>query len=532
MNSLAQGSRWLRITLGTWLRATLLAAAWLGATTLLLILLNPMLGPGDTALLYLPAVAMAASAGGVEAGVVAAIMALALGNYLFVPPYHTLSLLESDPPHLTSLVVFVLIGLFMGLQAGYAREREAEARSRDREVHLLDRLTAHLTSQTEATALVTTLLEEITEATGTRRAVLLVPSGTDVLLDVAMAGPERGPLPPAQREAARWAYEKSRVVGLRQETLDHATGLDECRPLGGDLGVHLPLVTSNRTLGVLYVDERRDGRPYGPRDERLLRSISHLVAVHLERQRLETYVIEAQTLREADHLKVTLMSSVSHELKTPLASVTARITNLLEDDTVWHADLVRRELGSVNEDLVRLNDSISDLLDLSRLQTGGWRPRLDWYELGEIVGTVMTRFPTRQRDRVHFQIPEDLPSLCIDYSQMARALQHLLENGLEYSPATEPVTLGAKATGSEYRIWVEDHGAGVAPEERQRIFQQFYRGRAASLSPAGTGLGLAIAQEIVAFHHGTISVEDVHPRGARFVVTLPCPSGDLKEGIG
>ena len=149
--------------------------------------------------------------------------------------------------------------------------------------------------------------------------------------------------------------------------------------------------------------------------------------------------------------------------------------------------------------------------------------------MGEVLGIVIGKLPAAERTRINFSLPADFPALDVDCQQLARALQHLLENALVYTPRLSPVHVGAKATIREIRLWVEDAGPGIPQEERTRIFEKFYRGTTAGVSPAGTGLGLAIASEIVRFHHGRLWVEDVHPHGARFVMALPREMNEIRS---
>jgi two-component system, OmpR family, sensor histidine kinase KdpD len=285
-------------------------------------------------------------------------------------------------------------------------------------------------------------------------------------------------------------------------------------------GVFVPLQTSTSLEGVLFVEPAEAGGMTAD-DGRLLAAVSNLAAASLERQRLEADAAHTEALREADRLKSTLVSSVSHELKTPLAAATARVTGLVEVGEGCDATRVRQELLAVAEDLSRLNDSIGDLLDLSRLESDAWQPRFEPHDVRDILGTVLARLPVGQRERVHFDLAEDLPDVRADHAQLARALSNLLENALVYSPADAEVKVGARPDGATIRLWVEDAGPGVPDAEKARVFEKFYRGAAAASAPSGTGLGLAIAREIVRTHEGTLRVEDADPHGARFILTIP-----------
>jgi two-component system sensor histidine kinase KdpD len=212
---------------------------------------------------------------------------------------------------------------------------------------------------------------------------------------------------------------------------------------------------------------------------------------------------------------------VSHELKTPLAALTATVSNLLESDVDWDERSVRDELRAIVADIARLNNSISALLELSRLEAHAWEPRRELYELSDIVADGIDTLPAHLRERVLLDLPEESPVVDVDFVQLTRAIHNLLENALLYA-ADSPVTIGARGWNQGVRLWVEDQGPGVPPDEREAVFEKFYRGRrAGGRAPSGTGLGLAITREVVRSHGGTIRIEDVVPHGARFVLTLP-----------
>jgi two-component system, OmpR family, sensor histidine kinase KdpD len=260
-----------------------------------------------------------------------------------------------------------------------------------------------------------------------------------------------------------------------------------------------------------------------------------VVAAFMERQRLQEQAARAEAAREADVLKSSLLSSVSHELKTPLAALTATVSNLLEGDTEWNEESVREELRSIVGDVARLNNSIGSLLDLSRLEAHAWVPHREWYEIEDIVLTGLGALPAHERGRVLLELPADLPPVYVDYVQISRVFQNLLENAVLYSGGEGSIEVGAASEDDKLRIWVEDHGRGIRREDQDRVFEKFYRSKEAGVAmPSGTGLGLAIAREIVHAHGGHISVEDVRPHGARFVIELAAQDddGDGLAGVG
>jgi two-component system sensor histidine kinase KdpD len=506
----------------------LFAVSCIGVSTLMFYPGRDYFAKGQWALLYLPIIVLVASISGVRPALLAALLAFLAWNFFFLPPYHTFVI--ADPKDWLSLFVFLIVGVAMGLQTGRMRWRESEAIAREKEAILLNQFSSHLVAQTTASGMAQILIEEVAGFTGCQAAALYLPDPSAKLLCSWSSTGSAAELEPRTSQLATWVYEQAKAVGLPPVKGVTETGLEgwpiSARPdevPSGSLrrDIVLPLQSASRIEGVLYVGTRMDRTEYTVHDARLLVSIANQAAAFLERGRLQSIATQAEALREADRLKSAFVSSVSHELKTPLASVTAIITGLLEEDVEWDSVALRRELEAVAEDLGRLNDSISSLLDLSRLESDAWSPQKDWYEIGEILGSAVSKLPHKQRERINFSLPDDLPSIYVDFAQWARALQNLLENAFAYSDVAEPVLVGASADSEGIRVWVEDRGPGIPAEEKPKVFDKFYRGEAAAKAPSGTGLGLAITREIVRSHGGRIWVEDVEPHGARFVVVLP-----------
>lgn len=503
------------------------AAVCIAVSTAFFYLGRSHFAKGQWALLYLLIVGLIAGLSGVRPAILAAVMAFLAWNYFFLPPYGTLRI--NDPKDWLSLLVFLIVAIAMGMQTGRMREREAEALAREREMALLNEFSAHLVSDATISDMAEAVLNEVRKVTGAACAALFLADERGELHLLHSTAEVHCPDDRYVPRTAEWVHRQAKAVGLprvvkRAEagaawpiSVDHsqAGGSDDRRDM------FLPLQTVRRQEGVLHVSERADGQPYTPHDATLMVAVANQAAAFLERKRLQSVAVQADALREGDRLKSTLVSSVSHELKTPVASITATITNLLEEDVEWDEANVRQELEAVSDDLDRLNSSIGALLDLSRLETAAWEPKKDWYELGEVVGSAIAKLPRKQHARISFALPDDLPPIYVDFVQWARVLENLLENALAYSAAGSPVRVGASETESAVHVWVEDAGPGVPPEDRERIFEKFYRGESATKTPSGTGLGLAVTREIVRFHGGRIWIEDVSPHGARFVVSLP-----------
>lgn len=478
---------------------------------------------GQWPLLYLLIIGLVAGLSGVRPALLASGLAFLAWNFLFLPPLHTFRV--HDTKDWLSLIAFLLVSIAMGTQTGRMREREAEALAREREMALLNEFSAHLVSETTVADMVA-LVRRATEA---ERVVLYLPDDSGALHETC-SPPDVADTPEASPAGiAEWVYRECKAIGLpsspnrpeKPAGWPTSVGFDAVGIAEPRQDMFIPLQTATRQEGVLYVGPRQGGVPYSTRDAQLIVAVANQAAAYLERTYLQTIAVQADAIREADKLKTVLVSSVSHELKTPLASVTATVSNLLEQDIEWSEELVHQELEAVQDDLQRLNSSIGALLDLSRLESATWEPKREPYEFGEILATALTKLPQKQVSRVSFELPDDLPMINVDYLQWARVLQNLLENALTYSPADSPVKVGAICAPAEIRMWVRDEGPGIPAEEREHIFDKFYRGKASANVPSGTGLGLAITREIVRFHGGQIWAEDIVGHGTRMVVSLP-----------
>lgn len=479
------------------------------------------------ALLYLLLIVFIASRSGVRAAILASVTSFLSWNFFFLPPYHTFHV--ADPKDWLSLLAFLIVAIIMGLQTGRLRDREALTNVREHETALLNAFSAHLVSDFSVNEMADILSAELAGSMKSSCAVLFVPDGSGNLTTAGSSAP-RSSVNEHAVTLADWSFRQSTAAGL-PESLESRVGRTDASPLSVTLSesdtdiqkndIVIPLQTATRQVGALYIGEKLDGNAYTVSEARLLVAIANQAAAFLERKQLQTIAVQADALLEADRMKSTFVSSVSHELKTPLAATTATLTSLMEGDLVWDENTVKGEIAAVLEDLERLNDSISSLVDLSRLESAAWNPRKDWYELGEILGTVVSRIPQKQRERIVFSLPDDLPAIHADYSQWVRMLSNLIENALDYTDKDKTVHVGACSSARHTRIWIEDQGPGIPPEEREKIFKKFYRGSTSSKVTSGTGLGLAIAKEIVRSHGGTIWVEDAQPTGARFVISLP-----------
>jgi len=472
-------------------------------------------------ILYVPAIVIAARFAGTRPSAFSAVLTVLTLDYLFTEPYYHLRI--SDPAEWIALAVFLVVALVAGQQTGHLRERAQSAVRRQRELALLNRLSFHVVSDKSVGSAAELIVSQVTTLVDADRSSIYARAGGHEVQLIAVAG-EQGS--DDEREFVDWVMQADKAIGLpplmSASPEPRPVGVEPHEAISGKVadGVYLPLQTTEGLEGVLYARARFDEETL-EEDTRFLVAVANLAGAALERKRLESEAAALTVEREADNLKSTIVSSVSHELKTPLAAAIARVTGLLEEGDGCDSARVREELLAVSDDLVGLNAAIADLLDVSRLESDAWRPQPELYEVSEILGTVSSKLSAEQRARVVFDIPESTPYVFVDFSQMARALGNIVENALSYSPKTERVRVIVTSDQEEVLMAVEDRGPGVTDAEKELVFGKFFRGEASAEAPGGTGLGLAITKEIVESQRGRVWVEDADPSGARFVVSLP-----------
>jgi two-component system sensor histidine kinase KdpD len=341
----------------------------------------------------------------------------------------------------------------------------------------------------------------------------LVQGPVDVLLpgEAGAVFPfEAGPAADARETAvAQWAFDHKRVAGLGTDTLP------------GARSHYLPLLGTRAALGVLGVRPDPALLPLDPDQLDLLDTLGRQAASALERVRLGEQAEQARLAVETERLRSTLLSSVSHDLRTPLAAITGAASTLLQPGALGEG--AERELKeAIHEEAERLNRLVSNLLDMTRLEAGSLRLQRDWHSLEELVGTALARLEGSTRDRpVSISIPPDLPLVPVDPVLVEQLLVNLLENAFKYTPAGTPVRISAEAAAAHVEVEIADEGPGFPAGAEERIFEKFYRGPSTA---HGSGLGLPICKAIVTAHGGRIQAEN-RARGAAFRFSLPLGDG-------
>ena len=290
-------------------------------------------------------------------------------------------------------------------------------------------------------------------------------------------------------------------------------------PLAGQ--VALPLDVDGRVIGRLELMGASEAVMKDENAQRVARSLAGVLALAQERERLAHADVEAEALRHSDALKTALLRAVSHELRTPLTAIKAAVGALRGDQVQLGEEAVRELLEDVSIETDRLDRLVSDLLDVSRLQAGSASTALDWCEVDDLLrGAVVAARSRAAGTRIETETDEALPLVRCDATQIERVLVNLIENAAKFSPPDQPVVLRARQTDEEHvEISVIDHGPGIALDQRERVFEPFYRGRAGGVG--GTGLGLAIARGFVEANAGTLTIDDAPGGGTCMRIVLP-----------
>jgi len=311
--------------------------------------------------------------------------------------------------------------------------------------------------------------------------------------------------PAVEREAAQRAFETGQIAGLEH--------------VGGEGVLHMPLEAGIHRYGVMSVVPRAGS--WSAERFQLFRVLVSQAALALERCRLADEVHAARSLADTERSRSALLSSVSHDLRTPLAAITGAATSL-RDGSSRLADATRRDLADmIAEEAQRLNRLIGNILDMTRLESGMLRVRREWHSLEELVGAALVRLEGTLGSRpVQLDLPPDLPLVSLDGVLFEQVLSNLIENAHKYSAIELPIEIRAEIAGATLRLEVADRGPGLPRGEETRVFEKFHRGPGTSAIP-GAGLGLAICQGIVEAHGGTISAADRDGGGSVFTVLLP-----------
>jgi two-component system sensor histidine kinase KdpD len=459
----------------------------------------------DVVMVFLLGVLVVSMRFGYVPSLLAAVLSVVAFDFFFVPPYFSFAV--TDLRHIVTFVVMFVVALVISHLTKRIRDQADAARNSERRTASLYALSRELGVAHGPQRLIEVAERHIREVFGSARIALLTP-GAHGMLEPAFA--ESGTFVPGDKDlgVAEWTWLHQRPAGLSTDTLPSARAL------------FLPLKGARGRVGVLAIYPSAATRLDDPDERQLIDTFAGLIGSAIERTELAEEARKARLRVETEQLRNSLLSSVSHDLRTPLAVVTGATSSLLDEHGPKDPTVRRELLQTAHEEALRLNRLVRNLLDMTRLEAGALRVQKEPQPVEEVVGAALGRMDDRFHGReVHAHIPLDMPLVPFDSALIEQVLINLLENATKYTPAGTPIDVSAHAKGDEVEIEVADRGPGIDQRDRERVFDKFYRAREGE--GGGVGLGLTICRGIVSAHGGRIWVDDRPGGGAVFRFTLP-----------
>lgn len=487
--------------------------------TALCIPLRAALEPVNLVMFYLLGVISVAMRSSRRVSLLTCVLSVAAFDVFCVPPYLTFAV--SDYEYIVTFAVMLLVAVLIAsltvrirLQADHAVQRE----TRTQALYRLTRTLSQEASAREAARSATKIAEEVF---GTR-AVLFLP-GNDGKISFCLSTTEDSPLPASEKAIAQWVFDRGQKAGKGQDTLPGASA------------IYLPLKGTQGQVGVLGLVTDESGQLDSPEQFRLLEVFASQTALAIERAQAAAAAKDAQLRAEAEQIRSGLLSTVSHDLRTPLATITGAASSLRSQAGQLDENTRQELLDSIESEAYRLSRLVSNLLEMTRLEGGSVEVKREWYPVEELLGAALNRLERVLEGRTVSTSVDPHVMVSVDGVLFEQVFWNVLENATKYTPAGSPLSIAAWAEGQREQsvvvIEVSDSGPGFVPGEENLVWEKFYRGRNAGVR--GAGLGLPICRAIVMAHGGTIQAVNRPEGGGMIRIRLPqpgpCPEVPLAE---
>jgi two-component system, OmpR family, sensor histidine kinase KdpD len=467
------------------------------------------LGLENVVLVFMTAVVVVAARWGLWPSLVASVAASLCYNFFFLPPIYTFTI--TDPTNVVAFIFFTIMAVLVSNVAGRVRTQVVAAMSRARMTESLYAFSRKLAA--------VGVLDDVLWATAYQialmlkvRVVLLLPENGTIAVKAGY--PPEDILADADLAAAKWAWQNDRSAGRGSDTLPGAKWL------------FLPMRTGRGAIGVVGIDSDKLGPMLTPDERRLLDALTDQAALAIERVYLVEDMDRVKRTVETERLRSALLTSISHDLKTPLSAVLGAASTMRDLRSNLTEPQKTDLLGTIIDESERLNRFIANLLDMTRLESGAIAPKLSLHELGEVVGSALRRAARiLAQHKIEVDVAADLPMLELDPVLFEQVLFNLLDNAAKYAPADTVIRISARRENERICLQVLDEGEGIPSTELEQIFDKFYRVHKGDSVRAGTGLGLAISRGFVEAMRGTITAANRSDRrGAVFTIVLPVPA--------
>jgi two-component system, OmpR family, sensor histidine kinase KdpD len=483
-----------------------LSAGTVGLAGITAKILESFLALPNLSMVFLMAVLFSAISWGLGPSIFASLLSLIVYNFFFVEPVFTFTV--ANPQDILALVIFLITAVLTSNLAARVRNQAEAAKHREARTAALYALSRQIAGAAGLDEVLRAIVTQVSQILGAK-VVVLLPEADQLILKGGH--PADIQLTMAERAAATWAWQHNQPAGRGADTLP-----------GGEW-FYLPLRTAQSTVGVLGLQFEAPEAVLSPDQRRLLEALAGQASVALERTRLVWEMEQARLLTETERLRDALLSTISHDLRTPLVSIIGAVSSLLTYGRTYDESARQELLQTIQEEAERLNRFVGNLLDMMRLESGALEPKREWVEIGDVIGTALSRLThALNQHQLVLEVDPNLPMLRLDFVLAEHVLVNLLENAAKYSPPQTTIRIKARREGRSIVLEVADEGIGIPSSERERIFDKFYRVQRGDRHGAGTGLGLSICRGIIEAHGGQISARSpAHGEGSVFTVTLP-----------
>ncbi|MCI0711277.1 MAG: sensor histidine kinase KdpD [Chloroflexi bacterium] len=486
-------------------RAVVEAVLLIALATLGGLLMQSMVTSTNLVMLYLLTVVVVAVRSGYGPAVMTSFLSVLVFNYFFVPPQYTFRVAEAE--YLLTFAGLFVVGFVIADLTGRVRRQADVARQRENQTAELYSLSRDLAATVDPQLAMEAIINHVQQTFHSDSAIFLKDHGE---LKLYVQTPSYH-VNLDESEMVQYVVDYGKPAGAGTDT----------RPLAESL--YLPLQSAYETFGVLAV---RTSGVHNPSQKRLMEAFAHQAALAIEATRLADKAQQAQLLKEREKLHNTLLNSISHDLRTPLVSITGALSSLRDEAVYVDASARQDLLEGAYQEANRLNRLVGNLLEITRLQAGTVKLNRELFSVEEIIGVARRQLSERLSSRpIHVDIADDLPLVAVDLVLMSQVLINLLDNALKYSPPEKPIEIRSFTQDNKLVLQVNDYGIGIPEDELPHIFEKFFRSHNTS-GTTGTGLGLSICEGIVSAHGGTISAQNREAGGTCFQIMLPLDESD------
>jgi two-component system sensor histidine kinase KdpD len=461
------------------------------------------LSPTNMIMFYLLAVVMAALRLGFKPAMATALLGVLAFDFFLIPPYYTLAV--ADTQYMITFAGLFFVGAVISTLVARARKQTEALRIREGQTATLYALSRDLASAVSLNDILNEVIHHVSDTLNVQIAILL-PEGQSLNLQASSSGFSLGE---KEKSVALWSFRNGQMAGRGTDTLSSAELL------------YLPLQTSGRVVGVMGMKMENGAELLAPDRRRLLEAYSSQAALAIERVYLAQKAEQAQLLQATDRLERSLLNSISHDLRTPLSSITGALSSLRYEGNTPDGESRRELIELAWEEAERMDRFVRNLLDITRLEAGALKIKKEPYDVQDLLGSCLASLEPRLKGRkIEVNLPPSLPLVPMDSVLMAQVIMNVLDNALKYSPPDGMIGVTGRIREDRLEIEVQDEGPGIPEEHLQQVFNKFFRLNRRE-EASGTGLGLAISKGIVEAHQGKIWAENRPEGGSKIIFTLP-----------